>query len=533
MISESRWWKEGVIYQIYPRSFKDTTGDGIGDLNGIVQKLDYLADLCVDAIWLSPVYTSPDVDFGYDVSSYRDIDPKFGTMKDFRKLVNEAGKRGIRIVMDLVLNHSSDQHAWFRESRSSRDNPKRDYYIWKDAKRRGGPPNNWQSVFGGSAWEWDDSTKQYYLHMFYKEQPDLNWRNPDVRQDLLDIFKFWLDIGVSGFRLDVFNLYIKDKKFRDNPAKLLGLRPFERQIHKYDCDRPELMGVLEDIRKVLDAYPGTYAVGETFLSDHEKSASYCGDRLLQQTFNFDFLECAWNSGCFASEVEEWEQALGEEKWPNYVLNNHDVERAASRYGIGEDDERLKVAAGLLLTLRGTPFLYYGEEIGMREVSLKRNQIKDPVGRRYWPFYKGRDGCRTPMQWTTKQNAGFSDSDPWLPIHPDYADRNVETQTEKPQSLLNFYRQVLALRREVPALSCGEMKFIGDLPGGVMGYERACENSRAVVLLNFRKTEAECRISDEKKMYLKTLSSKDGLYVKQNLSSVLLKGDEAIVLTTTE
>jgi len=529
MAEKFLWWRDGAIYQIYPRSFRDSTGDGIGDLQGIIQGLDYLADLGVDAIWLSPVYPSPDVDFGYDVSDYRDIDPKFGTLADFKRLVRAAEKRDIRVIMDLVLNHSSDLHEWFIQSCSSRENPYRDWYIWRNAGARGAPPNNWHSVFGGRAWQWDRDTGQYYYHMFYKEQPDFNWRNPAVRRELLDVFQFWLDLGVKGFRLDVFNAYFKDDQFRDNPVKPFGVRPFERQEHLYDADRPELFSVLEEIRAILDEYWDAYAIGETFLCSPQKAASYSGDRLLHQTFNFKFLECGWNAGQFWEAVEEWQQVLGPQKWPSYVLNNHDVRRAGSRYGIGEDDARLKVAAAMLLTLRGTPFLYYGEEIGMREIRLSRSQLKDPIGRRYWPLFKGRDGCRAPMQWDASPGAGFSGGQPWLPLHPDFQSRNVQSQGEDSRSLLNFYRQLLALRRETPALVRGELRFLSDLPGGVLGYTREHGSSRAVVLLNFRRTAARCVLYVERQLYLKTLSSLDGRAQNQLLATVHLKGDEALVL----
>lgn len=530
MQRQSLWWQEGVIYQIYPRSFKDTTGNGIGDLNGIIQNLDYLAELGVDAIWLSPINPSPDVDYGYDVSDYRAIDPKFGDLDDFKSLIKEGEKRNICLIMDLVLNHSSDQHEWFKGSRSSKKSPYHDCYIWQEAGRRGGAPNNWQSIFGGKAWEWDDQRKQYYYHMFYKEQPDFNWRNPKVRSELLDVFRYWLDIGVKGFRLDVFNVYFKDDQLRDNPTRRMGLRPFDRQVHRYDADQPELMGVLQDIREILDSYGDAYAVGETFLSPPEKAAEYCGADRLHQTFNFKFLECPYQAGCFRNAIQEWERALGEDKWPNYVLNNHDSKRTATRYGIGGKDERLKVAAAMLLTLRGTPFLYYGEEIGMRDGNLERSEIYDPVGKRYWPFYKGRDGCRTPMQWDRSKSAGFTDATPWLPVHKDFPDRNVQRQSEDPQSLLNFYKQLLALRRETPALVNGGLEFIPAMPRGVLAYRRTSPISEAIVLLNFRKTGMRCEIAAQKKLYQKVLSSTDGLYHNQVVATVHLKPEEALVLT---
>jgi alpha-glucosidase len=386
--------------------------------------------------------------------------------------------------MDLVLNHTSDRHAWFMESRESRDNPKRDWYIWRDGKDKGRPPNNWLSVFGGSAWEWDETTRQYYLHMFYKEQPDLNWRNPEVRSQLLDVFRFWLDKGVKGFRLDVFNLYFKDEEFRDNPVRPFHVRPDQRQELKYNCDLLEMKDVLTEICKVLDQYDDAYAIGETFLGTPAKASSYCGEHALHQAFLFDFLECSWNARCFPNVVKSWESALGREDWPNYVLNNHDVKRSASRYGQGEDDERLKVAAAMLLTMRGTPFLYYGEEIGMREAKLKRTQILDPVGLRFWPFYKGRDGCRTPMQWNREVNAGFTSGDPWLPLHPNWQKRNVESQAKDYVSLLNFYKKLIALRRSEEVLVKGDIHFLQDVPKKVMAYERRFSDQKARIYLNF-------------------------------------------------
>jgi alpha-glucosidase len=478
------WWRDGVIYQIYPRSFKDTTGDGIGDLNGITEKLGYLSDLGIDAIWLSPINPSPDVDFGYDVSDYCAIDPKFGKMEDFKKLVAGADQVGIRIVMDLVLNHTSDQHPWFKSARRSKDDPYRDWYIWRDAKSSGRPPNNWRSAFGGSGWEWDADTEQYYYHMFYKQQPDLNWRNPDVRAALLDVFRFWMEKGVKGFRLDVFNMYIKDDEFRSNPTKLLGRRPFERQIHLYDCDRPELIDLLADIRRVTDAYPDTYVVGETFLGTPEKAAGYCGADYLHACFDFNFLESSFNPERLAKAISNWESALGEDKWPNYVFNNHDNPRTATRFGKKEQDDRLKVTAALLLFVRGTPFLYYGEEIGMRDIRLKRGEILDPVGKRYWPIFKGRDGCRAPMQWDASGHAGFSRAGSWLPVHPDYRERNVDLQSKDPTSLLNFYKEMLAFRKKHPALIHGNLEFVTVASPNVLAFQRTYRDDAMQIFLNF-------------------------------------------------
>lgn len=525
------WWRDGVIYQIYPRSFKDTTSSGIGDLTGITEKLDYLADLGIDAIWLSPINPSPDVDFGYDVSEYCGIDPKFGTMQDFENLVSAADKLGIRIVLDLVLNHSSDQHPWFKSARKSKKDPYRDWYIWHDANPSGKPPNNWQAVFGGSGWEWDRATEQYYYHMFYKQQPDLNWRNPKVRNALLDVFRFWLEKGVKGFRLDVFNMYIKDDQFRSNPTKLIGRRPFERQIHLYDCDRPELIGVLSDIRQVLDAYNDTYVVGETFLGTPEKAAGYCGEEYFHACFDFNFLESKFKPQPVLKAISEWETALGDSKWPNYVFNNHDNPRTATRFGAGEDDERLKVAAALLLTVRGTPFLYYGEEIGMRDIRLKRSGILDPIGKRYWPIYKGRDGCRAPMQWNADQNAGFSSAVPWLPVHPDFLKRNVAIQTEERSSLLNFYKQLFAVRRTHPALIHGDFQAVDGNSHRVLAFKRTFAGSTIMVLLNFSDKPQEIILPEQTAEYSVVLSSIGRSPVSDKGNSIGLSGSEVLLLAS--
>ena len=478
------WWRDGVIYQIYPRSFADSNNDGIGDLPGIISKLDYLSELGVDAIWLSPIYPSPDKDFGYDVADYFDIDPKFGNMADFDNLLHEAHKRNIHIVMDLVLNHISDQNTWFQASKSSRDNPYRDWFIWREnPKGKQHPPNNWLSNFGGPGWEYDKTTEQYYFHMFLKEEPDLNWRNSDVYKKMMDVFKFWLDRGVDGFRLDVFNEYFKDDQFRNNPPKL-GIRPFEWQKHIFDVSRPEMMGALHDIRAILDSYPERYAVGETFLATTEKAASYIGPDKLHADFDFTFLMCHWNPKCFLSVITKWDNLLSRNGWPNYVLNNHDQPRSATRYGEGENDERLKVAAAMLLTLRGTPFLYYGEEIGMRDIKLKRSEILDPVGKHYWPFYIGRDGCRSPMQWDSNENAGFGKGKTWLKVHPNYLQRNVKAQAEDPNSLLNFYKHLLTIRKTTPALQKGSFVPLTCDLRHMLAYLRQYADQTVLVVLNF-------------------------------------------------
>ena len=508
------WWRDGVIYQIYPRSFADSDGDGLGDLAGISAHLDYLADLGVAAIWLSPFYPTPDADFGYDISDHTEVDARFGTLGDFDRLLAEAHRRGIWVILDLVLNHTSDQHPWFIESRASRDNPKSDWYIWQPSTPLSSPhsgamegkrgANNWQAVFGGRAWTYAPERGQYYYHMFLKEQPDVNWRTPEVRKAQLDVVRFWLERGVDGFRLDVFNVYFKDAQFRDNPPKF-GLRAFDRQQHIYDCDQPEMLPLLNELRAILDSYPQRYAVGETFLAMPEKAASFCSPGRLHAAFNFDFTLRHWDPAQFLDAIQRWEAAAGDTVWPNYVLGNHDLARPATRYSpayfwndrvfLGylllpsrntqyEDDSRAKVAMAMLLTLRGTPFIYYGEEIAMRDISLRREQILDPQGKVYWPLHKGRDGCRSPMQWDDSPNAGFTTGKPWLPVHPNYCFRNAAAQRADPDSMLNLVRKLIRLRKENPALRRGTFTALTAAPRGVLAYLRQVEAQTALVALNY-------------------------------------------------
>lgn len=482
------WWKDGVIYQIYPRSFADGNGDGLGDLPGIISRLDYLADLGIDAIWLSPICPSPDKDFGYDVSDYCQVDPRYGNLADLDRLVAEAHARGIHVILDMVMNHTSDQHTWFKESRSSLDNPKRDWYIWRDR------PNNWQASFGGKAWEYDAATGQYYLHLFTREQPDVNWRNPEVRKAQLDVFRFWLERGVDGFRLDVFNAYFKHADLPDNPPKF-GLVGFTRQHHIYDIDQPEMLPLLNELRGLLDAYPERYAVGETFLATPQKTFSYCGPDKLHSAFSFDFTtfdsELAlafryypWKPAWIMQKIRSREKICNSAGvWPTTVMSNHDLPRAASRYARGENDAQARIAMALLLTLRGTPFMYYGEEIGMRDIHLRRSEILDPPGKRYWPIYKGRDGCRAPMQWDAGLYAGFSTGTPWLPVNPDATHRNVAAQQTDPDSLLNFTKKLIRLRKRHPALRNGDFVPL-ETRHGVLAYMRTTKEQAVQVALNF-------------------------------------------------
>ncbi len=476
------WWRDGVIYQIYLRSFADTNADGLGDLPGIISHLDYLSNLGIDAIWLSPIHPSPDKDFGYDVSDYCNIDSRYGTLADFDRLVSGAHAHGLRLILDMVMNHTSDQHAWFQESRSSRNSPKRDWYIWKDQ------PNNWQASFGGKAWEFDQPTGQYYLHLFTKEQPDVNWRNPAVHQAQLEAFRFWMERGVDGFRLDVFNAYFKHPGFPDNPPKF-GLRGFDRQKHIYDIDQPEMLPLLNELRALMDAYPERYLVGETYLATPQKTVSYCGPDKLHAAFSFDFtsneLFFPWNPLWIKNQISRREQTFNSAGiWPTTVMSNHDLPRAASRYSKEEQDHQAGIAMALLLTLRGTPFMYYGEEIGMRDISLRRSEILDPPGQKYWPLYKGRDGCRSPMQWDDGKNAGFSAARPWLPLHPDYLHRNVAALEADPGSILHFTKKLLGLRKAYPALQRGEYIPV-DSPPGTLAYLRTTPEQSVLVVINFK------------------------------------------------
>jgi alpha-glucosidase len=482
------WWQEAVFYHIYLRSFMDSDGDGLGDIPGLISRLDHLngesESLGIDAIWLSPFFPSPDKDFGYDIADYFDIDPRYGTLSDFDRLITEAHQHGIRIMIDLVFNHSSNQHPWFIESRGSRENPKRNWYIWRDAREGKRWPNNWESVFGGKAWEWDQATRQFYYHMFLKEQPDLNWRNEEVREKLMQNVRFWLDRGVDGFRLDVFNLWFKHPDLPDNPSKL-GLRGYDRQRHDYDIDQPEMHDALSKFRKILNSYPDTVSIGEFLGNRPEIAASYCSQEQLHMVFNFNFTWCPWNPAKFQNNILQWEQALGRSGWPCYVLSNHDgPRRHVSRYGKRHPDEVAKVAATMLLTLRGTPFLYYGEEIGMLDVPLRRDQMVDPVSRKYWPFHS-RDQARTPMQWDSMPGAGFTTGEPWLPVHPNFHARNVHEQLSDPRSVFSYYRDLLKLRRKTPVLRRGNFTPLVYRPEGGLVYLRSEGESHALVGLNFR------------------------------------------------
>ena len=467
------WWQSGVIYQIYPRSFQDTNGDGIGDLKGIARRLDYLADLGIDAIWISPIYPSPMADFGYDVADYCGVDQRFGTLADFDDLLARAHARAIKVLLDFVPNHSSDQHPWFIESRSSRNNPKRDWYLWRDRAHDGGPPNNWISDFGGSAWEWDETTGQFYYHAFLKEQPDLNWRHPAVREAMYDAMRFWFDRGVDGFRIDVLWHLIKASDFSDNPANP-DYRPTMGEMHRvlqrHSTDQPEVHKIAADMRAVADDYGAKergerVLIGEIYLPVDRLMHYYGQEQAgVHLPFNFQLVEAPWRARALATLIANYEAALPPGGWPNWVLGNHDRPRIATRLG----QAQARVAAMLLLTLRGTPTLYYGDELGLSDVAIPLAMVQDPRELREPGLGLGRDPVRTPMPWDGSKYAGFTGAKPWLPLNADWPTRNVARMAEEPHSILTLYRRLLATRRAHSALSIGDFALL-DSEGDVLAY----------------------------------------------------------------
>jgi len=489
------WWENAVIYEIYPRSFGDTNGDGIGDLNGITQHLDYLKDLGVDGIWITPFYPSPQVDFGYDISDYRGIDPQYGTMQDFDRLVAEAKKRNIRIIIDLVLNHTSDQHPWFIESKSSRTNPKADWYMWRDGKSNGQPPNNWISLFGHSAWQYVSSRNQYYYHEFYKEQPDLNWRNPQVKNAMWDAVRFWMDRGVSGFRLDAITALFEDPEFRDEKF-LPGYNAYgDRNVSReYTDNLPQVHDILRELRGVTDKYSGSLLIGETYLynaKDLLKMYGLHGPELqLPMDTQLGF-QNHLSASAFRRPLVEAETEL-EGHVPLFVFDNHDNDRSWNRYGDGVHNLAIaKLIATLLLTPRCSALVYYGQEIGMEERAPQRKEdVRDPIGKIGWPKEKGRDGERTPMQWNGNTDAGFSSAaQTWLPVEPDFKTRNVSLEAQQPGSLLNYYKALIRLRKQNRALREGVFVPLDSENGSVLSYLRKPQNGGAVlVALNFSGTE---------------------------------------------
>ncbi|ROU04191.1 alpha-amylase family glycosyl hydrolase [Histidinibacterium lentulum] len=498
------WWRGAVIYQIYPRSYQDSNGDGVGDLAGIAQRLPYIASLGVDAIWISPFFTSPMKDFGYDVSDYRDVDPLFGSLADFDRVIEVAHGLGLRVMIDLVLSHSSDQHPWFTESRASRDNDRADWYVWADAKPDGTPPNNWLSIFGGSAWQWDSRREQYYLHNFLVSQPDLNFHEPEVQEALLDVARFWLDRGVDGFRLDTINFYIHDKHLRDNPPLAPELRnstiapsvnPYNYQEHLYSKNQPENLDFLRKLRRVMDPY-GAAAVGE--VGDAQRGLQImgqytAGDDLMQMCYAFEFLSKEQPTAARVAEVMTRVDMEAADGWACWAFSNHDVMRHASRWNLSHEANRM--LATLILCLRGSVCLYQGEELGLTEADVSYEDLQDPYGIEFWPEFKGRDGCRTPMPWEpSNQYAGFSDVKPWLPVPVKHLHRSVAAQEQDPEAMLHHYRRAIAFRHANPVLMKGAHDAVRHA-GQVVYFTRAGEGAEMFCAFNVSGHAGEIALPD--------------------------------------
>jgi glycosidase len=526
------WWQTCVIYQIYPRSFQDTNDDGVGDLKGIEQRLDYLVGLGVEAIWISPIYPSPMVDFGYDVADYCDVDPRFGNLADFDDLLTQAHRQGLKVLLDFVPNHTSDQHPWFVESRSSQENQKRDWYIWRDPAADGGPPNNWISDFGGSAWEWDKITKQYYYHAFLKEQPDLNWRHPAVQAAMYDVMRFWFDRGVDGFRIDVLWHMLKAADFPDNPpnpAYRSEMGEMHRLLQLHSTDQPEVHGIAAEMREIADSYGAKgqgdrVLIGEIYLPVDRLMHYYGGERPgVHLPFNFQLIDTPWEARSLAAAITSYEAALPPGGWPNWVLGNHDRPRVATRRG----QAQARVAAVLLLTLRGTPTLYYGDELGLSDVAIEPSQVRDPRELREPGLALGRDPVRTPMPWDARENAGFTTANPWLPLNANWPTRNVARMTEESHSILTLYRRLLDLRRDCLALSIGDFVLL-DVEDEILAYERRHDSERLIVALNLGGQPHRLPLPDWARGGRLLLSTLEDAVLAED-GSLLLRSNEGVVL----
>ena len=502
--SDPQWWRGAVIYQIYPRSFMDANSDGIGDLPGILSRLDHVAALGVDAIWISPFFRSPMKDFGYDVCDYRDVDPVFGTLADFEQVIERAHALGIRVIVDQVISHSSDQHPWFQESRGSRDNPKADWYVWADPKPDGSPPNNWLSVFGGSAWQWEARRRQYFLHNFLASQPDLNFHCPAVQQQICEDVVFWCERGVDGFRFDACNFHFHDQQLRDNPAVLANAtissvrveNPYSMQQHRFDKNRPENLPFLQKLRATLDRY-GAISLGE--VGDEEAlslMAQYtAGGDKLHMAYSFNLLTAEFSAAHIRSEVEQLEANINPVGgWGCWSLSNHDVVRVATRWGKSDPDPQLaKILLAMLASLRGSICLYQGEELGLTEAEVAFADLQDPYGIAFWPEFKGRDGCRTPMPWTNETpNGGFSPVKPWLPMPPEHLEKSVATEESDADSVLHFYRHFLAWRAQQPMLRHGDIAFL-DAPEPVLMHVRKAAGVTLLSAFNLGRTPVTLRL----------------------------------------
>ncbi len=513
------WWQSAVIYEIYPRSFQDSNADGIGDLNGILERLDYLVRLGVDAIWITPIYPSPMADFGYDVADYCSIDPIFGSIEDFDRLLAEVHRVGLKVILDFVPNHTSDQHPWFLESRSSRSNPKRDWYLWRDE------PNNWRSNFGGSGWQYDEPTGQYYYHSFLKEQPDLNWRNPAVRASMFDALRFWLDKGVDGFRVDVMWLIIKDDQYRDNPpnpAYLPGQSTGNSLLPVYNSNRPEIHALVAEMRSILDSYSERVLIGEVYLPVQQLMTYYGPDlKGANLPFNFLLIQSPWNAMAIANVLSGYISVLPLGAWPNWVLGNHDNARLATRVGL----QQAPLAALLLFTLPGTLTMYYGEEIGMTDVPIAPGEVQDPAEKIQPGIGMGRDPERTPMPWDASPLGGFTEVRPWLPLGADHTTVNVEAQEQEETSLWHLYRTLIALRRTHPELVDGDLRLVA-ADGNLLRYERNDTRNqgkaRWLILLNFGPQSTQTNV-DTGVVVAATEPSRQGEKVNQHIELAVSEG----------
>lgn len=523
------WWQNGIIYQVYPRSFQDSNDDGVGDLRGIISRLNYLKELGITTIWLSPIYPSPMKDFGYDISDYVGIHPLFGNITDFDELLTEIHARDMKLILDLVPNHTSDQHPWFIESSSSKENPKREWYIWHDAKKNGSPPNNWLASFGGTAWEWDKATGQYYYHAFLKEQPDLNWRNPQVQQAMFNVMRFWLDKGVDGFRVDVIWHLIKDTQLRDeplNPNYQSFMATYDQLLHVYSTDQPEVQDIVQRMRAVLDEYSERMMIGEIYLPIH-KLVTYYGmhNNGANLPFNFLLLSLPWQAQNVRQAIDEYEGALPQKGWPNWVLGNHDQPRITSRVGL----QQSHIAAILLLTLRGTPTMYYGDEIGMGDVAIPFEEVQDPQGLNMPDKNLSRDPARTPMQWNTNSNAGFTNGKPWLRLHKSFYRQNVEIEKANPYSMLSLYSKLIALRQKEPSLHIGSYKAVHSDTQLIVYTRSAAGCDSFLIVLNFTHRPAYFTPTDfsfSGKVEVASSPELEGTKFENKLS---LEGDEGVVI----
>ena len=523
------WWKHGVIYHVYVLSYKDSDNDGYGDIRGVIEKLSYLSGLGVSAIWLSPVFKSPMADFGYDIEDYYSVDPAFGSNDDLAELINKAHRINIRIIFDMVMNHTSEKHPWFIEAKSDKNSPKRNWYIWE--KGRGSkPPNRWKTAFNKPAWEFDSTTGEYFYHSFLKEQPDLNWRNDEVKDEFFKIFRYWLDMGVDGFRLDAVNFIVKDRKLRENPGLfqiLFGKRKF------YSRNRSTSLKLLQEFRNLMNSYEDRMLVGEIFALPPGESdvVSYylsSGEDSLNMAFDFSLLFQMWSAKRYYKAIARSYMSIPAKGWPSVVLSNHDLARSYDKVKGEHTLEKAKIRAVLQLTLKGTPFIYYGEEIGMKNTSIAKSRIKDPLGKMYWPIYKGRDGARTPMQWDETVNSGFSKAEPWLPLNEDHGKNNVFLQRLNQYSLLNFYIKLISLRNSYDSLNRGDWVPVSKGSDGILSYLRIYQHEYMMIVLNFSSSDKIINFKDANEFELILSSAKRDVKGFIQLKNFIVKPYEALI-----